>query len=173
MQKHSTDGVTSTPRPEDRRHERLGLAAFVAACLFVAGIGGAITGLTVNDWYQELAKPPFNPPSWVFAPVWTALYVLMAVAAWRVWLQADSAARRPALTVFAVQLCLNLLWSCLFFGLTSPGAALVEICALWAAIVVTIVRFKSVDVLAAWFLVPYLAWVSFAALLNGSIWWLN
>ncbi len=174
MQDGSAGGsAASQPPGAGRRRDLLGLVGFVAICLAVAGLGGAVTGLSVGDWYQDLAKPPFNPPDWVFAPVWTTLYVLMALAAWRVWRHRQSPGRRPALLLFATQLSLNLLWSCLFFGLTAVGAALVEIVALWAAIVATANRFRRVDAAAGWLMVPYVVWVSFAVVLNGTIWWLN
>lgn len=149
------------------------LIGFVAGCLAVAGIGGAVTALTVNDWYQTLVKPPFNPPDGVFAPVWTTLYVMMGVAAWRVWRRRGASTRGRALLFFGVQLGLNLLWSILFFGLTAVGAAFVEIVVLIAAIVATTVAFARIDRAAAWLMVPYAAWVTFAVVLNGAIWWLN
>jgi tryptophan-rich sensory protein len=149
------------------------LVGFTVACLAVAGVGGAVTALSVDDWYKALTKPPFNPPDWVFAPVWTALYLLMAVAAWRVWRHRSSPERRSALVLFAIQLALNLLWSCVFFGLMAVGAALVEIVALWAAILGTAYKFIRIDLAAGWLMVPYAVWVSFAAVLNAAIWWLN
>ena len=151
----------------------LALLGFTAACLAVAGVGGAVTALSVDDWYRELTKPPFNPPDWVFAPVWTALYLLMAIAAWRVWRYRHYPGRRPALVLFAIQLALNLLWSCLFFGLGAVGVALVEIVALWAAILATAAKFVRIDLAAGWLMAPYAGWVSFATVLNAAIWWLN
>lgn len=174
MRDGSTGGSeASQPPGVGRRRDLLGLAGFVAVCLAVASLGGAVTGLSVDDWYQHLDKPPFNPPDWVFAPVWTTLYLLMGLAAWRVWRHRQSPGRRPALLLFTTQLCLNLLWSCLFFGLTAVGAALVEIIVLWGAIVATAIRFGRIEALAGWLMVPYVAWVSFAVALNGAIWWLN
>ena len=149
------------------------LGLFLAVCLSVAALGGAVTSTSVNGWYQELAKPPFNPPDSVFAPVWTTLYVMMAVAAWRVWRQRHRAACGPALGVFGAQLALNLLWSYLFFGWLAIGLALVEVGVLWLAIVATAILFARIDRMAGWLLMPYAAWVLFASVLNGAIWWLN
>ena len=155
------------------RRDLLGLGGFLLLCLAVSAIGGAVTATSVSGWYQELAKPPFNPPDGVFAPVWTALYILMAVAAWRVWRRADANARRRALAGFTVQLALNLLWSLLFFGWRMVGAAFVEVIVLLAAIVATAVLFWRIDRWAGAIFVPYIAWVGFAAALNGAIWRLN
>ena len=174
MQDDSTVGyATSQPPGASRRRDLLGLAGFTATCLAVAGVGGVVTRLSVDGWYQGLVKPPFNPPDWVFAPVWTTLYLLMALAAWRVWRHRQSPGRRSALLLFAIQLSLNLLWSCLFFGLKAVGLAFIEIVALWPTIVATAMRFRHIDAAAGWLMVPYVAWVSFAVVLNGAIWWLN
>lgn len=128
-----------------------------------------------DAWFEGLRKPFFNPPGVVFGPVWTLLYVLMAVAAWLVVRQAHVAwqKRRDAMLLMGLQLFLNALWSPLFFGLHSPGWALVDICALWLAIVVTIRAFAVIRPAAAWMLAPYLLWVSFALVLNGTIWIMN
>ncbi len=141
----------------------------------VVGLTGALaTAGGVRDWYPALAKPGFTPPGWVFGPAWTLLYLLMGIALWLVWREAGRSENvRPALLAFAVQLALNALWSFVFFGLRMPGAALVEIILLLGAIVFTIVQFRKVSRLAALLLVPYLLWVSFAAVLNASIWLLN
>ena len=174
-QEPDTNGAVEPqfPASPGRRRELLALLAFAAACLAVAGVGGAVTALTVDDWYQTLNKPAFNPPDRLFGPVWTALYLMMALAAWRVWRHRQNPGRRPALLLFTIQLVLNLLWSCLFFGLMAVGAALVEIVVLWAAILVTTVRFGRIDRPAGWLMLPYAAWVSFAGVLNAAIWWLN
>jgi translocator protein len=126
-----------------------------------------------GDWYDSLIKPSFNPPAWVFAPVWTALYVLMGVAAWLVWKESGFAGARAALVLFLVQLVLNGLWSYLFFGLHSPFAAFLEIVVLWALILLTTVLFWRVRPLAGIMMLPYIAWVSFASVLNYSLWQLN
>ncbi len=150
------------------------LAIAVAVPLGVAALSGIATSSSVTTWYPTLVRPPFNPPSWVFGPVWTVLYVMMGVAAFLVWRRGlDTEGVRTALIAFTLQLALNGLWSVLFFGLRSPGLALVEIIVLWLAILGTIVLFHRVMKLAAALLLPYLAWVSFAAVLNASLWWLN
>ena len=164
---------STTNKQGGKRRELLGLAGFLAACFAVSGIGGFVTATSVGSWYQALEKPAFNPPDWVFAPVWTALYILMAIAGWRVWLFARSAARTTALIVFAGQLSLNLAWSILFFGLQSIGGALLEIVLLLSAIVVTTALFWRIDRPAAALLLPYALWVLYAALLNVSLWLLN
>ena len=158
---------------KNRRQDLLGLVAFLFACFFVSAIGGLVTASSVGGWYATLDKPGFNPPDWVFAPVWTTLYALMAIAAWRVWRTEAAACRRHALIVFAVQLGLNLLWSILFFGLHRIGLALVEISLLLSAIAVCVVWFWRVERLAGWLLVPYLLWVAFATVLNLSLWLRN
>lgn len=149
------------------------LALFVLICLGTAGLGAAWTNLSVGDWYATLNKPSWNPPKWVFGPVWTALYIGMAVAAWLVWLKNGLADAWLPLLLFGVQLFLNAAWSALFFGMRSPGIAFADIVLLWIAILATIIAFGRVSSLAATLLVPYLAWVSFATTLNWSIWRLN
>lgn len=153
--------------------DAFGLAVFVALCLLVSGIGGAITATSVGTWYQTLMKPPFNPPDWVFAPVWITLYLLMAVAGWRVWRRAGLGPGRRALVVFAMQLGLNLAWSFLFFGLRRIDLALVEIVFLLVAIIANTVLFWRIDRLAGILFVPYLLWVAYAIALNASLWLLN
>jgi tryptophan-rich sensory protein len=157
----------------NRKRDAIGLLAFLAACLLVSAIGGMVTATSVQGWYTTLSKPAFNPPDWVFAPVWTALYVLMAVAAWRVWRTGHSVARRRALVTFGVQLALNLSWSILFFGFQEVGLALADILVLWSAIAFNALLFWRIERLAGWLLLPYLLWVAFAAALNFSIWLLN
>ncbi len=147
------------------------LAGFIVLCLGVGVVSGVMTAGAMVDWYPTLNKPFFNPPSWVFAPAWTLLYIMMAVAAWRVWLAGPSS--KPALNLFFIQLILNFLWSVFFFGLHSPALALIDIIAMWIMIALTMRAFFKVARPAGWLLVPYLAWVSFAAVLNASIWWLN
>jgi translocator protein len=149
------------------------LAGFLAASFAVAAIGGTFTSAGMPEWYMSLEKPAFNPPSWVFGPVWTALYIMMAVAAWLVWKASGFRGAATALTLYFVQLALNLAWSGIFFGLRAPGWALVEIVALWIAILATIVLFFRHSRVAGWLMVPYLLWVSFAAVLNAAIWSLN
>lgn len=141
-------------------------------------IGSLFTATAIPSWYRTLAKPELAPPNWVFGPVWTTLFVLMGLALYLVWKQWtivpwSRTKKRLALTVFGAQLVLNTLWSIIFFGWQSPGAALVEIALLWVAIVVNIYLFARVSKPAAWLLVPYLLWVSFASYLNYAIWHLN
>lgn len=126
-----------------------------------------------GEWYASLQKPSWNPPGWIFGPVWTALYTMMAAAAWMVWRRGGWEKQRKPLLVFLVQLALNTLWTPLFFGLHQPGLAFAEIVLLWLAIVATIVVFRPVSGAAMLLLVPYLAWVSFAAALNFTLWRLN
>ena len=149
------------------------LALLLALSFVVAWVGGAATFDNVRTWYPGLAKPAFNPPNWVFGPVWTVLYVLMAVAAWRVWRRRTSPGVRLALGLYGLQLALNLAWSVIFFGLHQIGAALAEILALLAAILATTLAFWRIDRPAAVMFAPYLAWVSFATALNLAIWQLN
>ncbi len=143
------------------------LALLVGLCLAVGSAAGYMTAQSVLTWYPTLVKPWFNPPSWLFAPVWTVLFIIMAVAAWLVWL------RKGTLVLFYVQLALNFLWTFFFFNQQSPGLALIEIVFLWSAVLATLIGFWKVDRKAGWLMVPYQAWVSFAAFLNASIWWLN
>lgn len=151
----------------------LALAAFLAASFAVAALGGFLTSLGMPEWYRSLAKPAFSPPSWVFGPVWTVLYAAMAVAAWLVWRRAGFGGARGALTLYFVQLALNLAWSGVFFGLKAPGWALVELSALWLALLATVILFFRHSAVAGWLMVPYLGWVSFAFALNLELWRLN
>ena len=155
------------------RQDALGLSGFVFACLAVSAIGGLVTATSVGGWYATLSKPVFNPPGWVFAPVWTTLYVLMAVAAWRVWRGAHTTARQFALRVFALQLGLNLAWSFLFFGFQQIGLALAEILLLLSVVSFNTLLFWRIERFAGWLFVPYVFWVSFASVLNFSLWLLN
>lgn len=150
-----------------------GLVASVVLCFAASGLGGLFTAASVRDWYPALAKPSFTPPSAVFGPVWTVLYLMMAVAAWLVWRGRGLSRAALPLGLFAVQLALNVAWSALFFGLRRPGAGFVDIVALWAAIVATTVAFWPVSRAAGALMLPYLAWVSFAGVLNWSIWRMN
>ena len=151
----------------------LGLIVLLAICFAAAGIGGAVTTPKIDNWYATLAKPTWNPPNWIFGPVWSALFLGMAVAAWLVWRQGGSSGAVWPLVLFGVQLVLNVLWSCLFFGLQNPGAAFVEVLVLWAAIAATMVAFWFRSTVAGILFVPYLAWVTFASVLNFAIWRLN
>jgi tryptophan-rich sensory protein len=146
----------------------------IAAPLIVGGLSGYATAGGVATWYPTLTKPPFNPPAWVFGPVWTLLYIMMGIAAFLIWRRGlTTEGVRLALAAFVTQLALNGLWSILFFGMQAPGWALVEIILLWLAITATILLFWRVAPAAGMLLLPYLAWVSFATVLNASLWWLN
>jgi benzodiazapine receptor len=159
------------------RQPNLWFAAALAILPVVAAslIGSAVTVPQIPSWYAGLVKPPFNPPNWLFAPVWTTLFALMALAAFRVWrFPAGTSGRARALLAYHVQLALNMLWSCAFFGMNSPASGLVVIALLLAAMIWTMRCFAGLgDRLSVALFVPYLAWVSFATLLNASIWWLN
>lgn len=152
---------------------KLSLAVSVALCLAAGGLGSIATAAKIPTWYATLAKPSWNPPNWLFGPVWTTLYILMAVAVWMVWMRRGQAGARGALWLFGIQLVLNTLWSFVFFGAENPGLAMAEIVVLWAAIAATIWTFRRISTAAAWMLAPYLAWVSFASGLNFAIWRLN
>jgi len=151
----------------------LGLIVSIVLCFGAAGLGGLVTDPQIPAWYAQLAKPAWTPPNLLFGPVWTALYLCMAVAAWLVWRQGGLAAAKVPLGLFAVQLALNALWPLLFFGLRQPGIAAVEIVLLWAAILATVVAFWNRSRSAALLLIPYLAWVTFAVFLNYAIWRMN
>jgi translocator protein len=154
-----------------RKNQWLVLAGLIVLCLVTGMIGGMVSAGAIEGWYRTLAKPSWNPPDWVFGPVWTTLYVMMAVAAWLVWRTGDRV--RPAMALFGVQLALNLLWSLLFFGARSPGLALIEVVFLCGAVLLTMLAFFGRQTTAGWLFVPYLAWVSFAAVLNFAIWSMN
>jgi translocator protein len=147
-----------------------GLAGWLLVCFAAAAIGGQFTP---GVWYDRLAKPEWTPPDWLFGPVWTVLYAMMAVAAWLVWRRTGFAEGRWALGLFALQLVLNAGWSAIFFGLQRPGLALAEILLLWVVILATLIAFWRVRPLAGALLVPYLAWVSTATALNFEIWRMN
>ncbi len=146
----------------------------ITLALFIALVlgGGTLIGFMTlpGEWYAGLAKPPFNPPNWIFAPVWTLLYIMVAVAGWRTWRREP---RSAAMTVWYIQLALNFVWSPVFFGAHRPGAALFVIAALLATIIEFIVMRWPRDRAAALLFAPYAAWVAFATLLNASIWSLN
>jgi tryptophan-rich sensory protein len=137
-------------------------------------VGGIATSSSVSTWYLTLEKPSWNPPSWLFGPVWTLLYILMGVAVWLVWRAGfDTPGVRGALILFGVQLLFNLAWSFVFFGMRQVGWALVEIIATWVLILATLLAFYQLRPAAGWLLVPYQLWVTFATALNATIWWLN
>ncbi len=160
-------------QPPSRPYSAVALAAFLAATFLVAGVSSVFTVTAIPTWYAALAKPSFNPPNQVFGPVWTLLYALMAIAAWLVWKQPDSKLRRAGLIWFGIQLALNFLWSFVFFRYHQLGLAMVEIAFLWLAVAGTTAIFFRTSKAAGWMFVPYLAWVSFASVLNFAIWRLN
>jgi tryptophan-rich sensory protein len=147
----------------------LSLFAFLA---LMAGAGFFGSRFAPGDWYAQLTKPAWNPPNWIFGPVWTALYIAIAAAGWRIWLSTGRV-RRLALGLWTAQWLLNALWSWVFFGLHRPGAALLEIVALWGAIVAFTVVAIPLSRAASLLFVPYLLWVSFATALNAALWHLN
>ena len=155
------------------RSSTLVLLLFVAICFGVAAVGAWSTAGSVATWYPSLRKPWWNQPPWIFGPVWTALYIAMATAAWLLWRRVGWRGASGALVLFAVQLAFNAAWSPLFFGLRSPVAGLVDIVALSFAITDTLVAFFRIEPLAGVLLVPYWVWVSFATALNVAIWRLN
>ena len=149
------------------------LACILLLCLGVGALGGRSTASQIPTWYQSLNRPAIAPPNWLFAPVWSLLYCLMAVAVWRIFLLPPSPARTLAITLFFLQLALNALWSPLFFTLHQIGFAFAELCLLWLAIVAATFVYSRIDSLAAALMLPYVAWVSFAGVLNFFYWRLN
>jgi tryptophan-rich sensory protein len=148
-------------------------AGFVVACFCVVGVGQLLVGEGTGEWYRNLQTPPFTPPDWLVGPVWTLLYVCMGLAAWFVWRKRRRSHVCFALTLFVLQLLLNAAWPPIFFGCRNPGLAFGEIVALWIAITATASSFFRISTPAGWLMVPYLAWVTFAAVLNGFIWRMN
>ena len=146
------------------------LIGFIGACLLAARIGAAYRP---GDWYERLAKPSWRPPNWLFPPAWAVLYLTIAVSGWLVWRTSGFAGAALPLAIYLVQLVLNAAWSPIFFGMRRPDLAFVEIVMLWFSIVATIATFHSLNAAAAWLLLPYLAWVTFAAALNFTIWRMN
>jgi len=159
------------PDDDPKRKARRPLLVFLIISLGAGAIGSAITGPAIGGWYAALNRPSFTPPDWVFAPVWTTLYVLMAVAAWRIWRKLGTASL--AIHLWAAQLVLNVLWSFLFFGAHQIGLALIELGLLWLAVLVTTLTFFRTDRLAGLLMLPYLLWVGFAGALNHGFWVLN
>lgn len=146
----------------------------VAIPLIVGGASGFFTVTDVDSWYQTINKPVWNPPNWIFGPVWTTLYVLMGIALFIIWKSDTSTElKKIAFVLFAIQLVFNFFWSFIFFNQHLVGWALIEMTVLWVFILLTIFSFAQVDKIAAWLLVPYISWVSFALILNYTIWKLN
>jgi translocator protein len=167
---------TETPGTAGRRAGAgswLALGLFVAASFAAAWMGSSFTEPQIPGWYESLRKPAWTPPNWLFGPVWSLLYLSMGVAAWLVWRERGLGGAPLAFALFFAQLALNAIWSILFFGRRSPGAAFAEITVLWAAIFATMVAFWRVSRPAGWLFVPYLWWVTFATFLNYAIWRAN
>ena len=142
--------------------------------LLVGGLSGFFTSSGVNGWYATVSKPWFNPPNWIFAPVWTALYIMMGIALFLIWKsKAEKSVKQTAIILFVVQLILNFFWSLIFFKMQQPGWAFAEIIIMWLIILLTIIWFGKISSAAAWLLVPYICWVSFASVLNFAIYRLN
>lgn len=149
------------------------LLAFIILAQLAGVFGSFFTMPNIETWYASLEKPDFNPPNWIFAPVWITLYTLMGIAAYLIAEKGINTASKLALSIFGFQLAINAIWSFAFFGLQSPVLGLVVIVLLWFAIAETIILFSKISKTAAWLLVPYLLWTSFAAILNLSIFLLN
>ncbi len=151
------------------------IAIVVFVCLIVGYVSGMVTRASITTWYPTLVKPSFNPPNWIFAPVWTSLYIMMGIAAGLVWNQVsvNKEAVTKALQFFVIQLVLNALWSYLFFGLHNLMLAAIEVVLLWLMIFETYTQFVKINKTASNLMLPYLAWVSFASVLTARIWWLN
>ena len=142
--------------------------------LAVGAVSGAFTVSAINGWYATLQKPWFNPPNWIFGPVWTLLYAMMGIAFFLVWKStANESVRNQAMVLFLIQLTFNFFWSLIFFHWQQPGWAFLEIVLLWVLILITILQFGKISSTAAWLMVPYICWVSFASVLNFALWRLN
>ena len=146
---------------------------FLSVCLGVGALGSHVTAISVSSWYTLIEKPSWTPSNWLFPPVWTTIFVLMAIAAWMVWKAAGCRFPARVFAVFVLQLVLNLGWSILFFGMQSPGSAFIEIIFLWAIIIFMIAMFRSKSPVTTFLLLPYLVWITFAGYLNYAIWILN
>lgn len=151
----------------------LGLTVALTACYGAAAMGGIFSAQGVGDWYQALAKPSWTPPAWIFGPVWTVLYGMMAMAAWLIWKRCDQKIGTVPISLFLFQLALNAIWSPLFFGLHRVDIALIDIVLLWVVVAATVWVFLRRDLTAGLLLIPYLLWITFATGLNFAIWRLN
>lgn len=166
----TANASSSTTQSHSGKNHYVALAFFIVVCFAVAATGGLFPP---DEWFASLNRPGFAPPNWLFGPVWTVLYLMIAVSGWMVWKSPAAVSKTAAFMAFVFQLLLNAAWSAIFFGLHNPGWALVEIGFLWLAILWTIVLFRRHSRTASMLLVPYLAWVSFAAVLNYGFWSLN
>ncbi len=154
--------------------ESVKLIVSITICLFAGFLGSLFTTPAIPTWYATLTKPSFAPPNWLFFPVWTILFVMIGISLYLVWRRGlEGQPVKNALVIFAVQLILNVLWSAAFFGLRSPLSGLIEISILWISIAFTIMIFMKISRTAGLLLIPYIIWVSFAAILNFMIWRLN
>ena len=153
--------------------DRLKLAASLIVCQLAGLLGSLFPTPAIPTWYATLKKPSFTPPNWIFSPVWISLFLLMGISLFLVWRRTDHPKFKIAFFFFFVQLIFNVLWSIAFFGLKSPLLGLIDIILLWIAILLTIQNFLKISKFAGVLLIPYLLWVSFAALLNFSLWLLN
>ncbi|MFH0814826.1 MAG: TspO/MBR family protein [Candidatus Falkowbacteria bacterium] len=146
----------------------------VAVCEFAGMVGSIFTAPAIQAWYVGINKPSFNPPNWIFAPVWTTLFLLMGVSLFLVWTKkTDRKLKKSAMVFFCAQLALNIVWSIIFFGLHSPAWAFADIIALWVLILLNAIYFYKISKAAGWLYVPYLLWVAFASVLNFVIWKIN
>ncbi len=155
------------------RTQILGLVFFLVLCLIAGWLGSIATTPEIGGWCKSLNKPTWNPPAYVFGPVWTTLYILMALAAWLVWKKKGFGGAKLELGLFGIQLLLNVAWSWIFFHFHQPGWAFVELVVLWVTIVTTTLMFFRVSKVAGGLMLPYLGWVTFASVLNFTIWQLN
>ena len=151
----------------------VGLAACAGICVLAGGASASLSGFSDRSWYDSLRRPSWTPPSAIFGPVWTLLYIMMGSALWLVWQSKGWSGAPLTISLFAVQLVLNMAWSPIFFGLHCPGWAMIDLAALWVAVLATMLTFWSIRPLAGLLLTPYLLWCSFAAALNFAIWRLN
>jgi len=156
-----------------KNHNTLIFFVCIFIPLIIGGLSGFLSTEGIEAWYPSLNKPFFNPPSWVFGPVWTMLYLLMGYSSYRIWMQPVSIHRRKALLLFALQLSLNFFWSLIFFRWQLIGLATIEIILLWVSIILMIKSFIKLDMVAGYLQIPYLLWVTFASVLSGSLWYLN
>jgi tryptophan-rich sensory protein len=160
----------TTPQHKHEAHQALALIGWLALTFCAAATGAFVD---TGDWYASLVKPPWHPPGWLFGPVWTALYFMMAFAAWMVWLRGGWPSQRRALSIYIIQLLLNALWTPLFFGLQRPDLAFANILLLIATLYTTLIVFWHIRKTAAILLIPYALWTTFATILNFTLWQLN
>ena len=155
---------------------KIQILKLVVSLLLPLGLGaiaGMLTSQSVPNWFANLAKPPFNPPNWIFGSVWTALYILMGISLFLIWKEDASKIRRLAILVFMIQLLLNFGWSFIFFYFKMIGLAFVEIILLWISVIAMFILFYKIKPIAAYMNIPYILWVSFAMVLNGAFFFLN